>query len=45
MSTLPNILYLLENFNALIKYHIKAYKEGLPDERKIPRPDKLYANS
>ncbi|MDR2409889.1 MAG: hypothetical protein LBE13_17510, partial [Bacteroidales bacterium] len=35
MNTLQNILYFLENFNALIKYHIKAYKEGLPNERKI----------
>jgi hypothetical protein len=35
MNTLQNILYFLENFNALIKYHIKAYKEGIPDERKI----------
>ena len=35
MSTLQNILSILENFNALIKYHIKAYKEGLPNERKI----------
>lgn len=35
MNTLQNILSILENFNALIKYHIKAYKEGLPDERKI----------
>ncbi len=35
MNTLQNILSILENFNALIKYHIKAYKEGLPYKRKI----------
>jgi hypothetical protein len=35
MTTLLNTLLLLENYNALIKYHIKAYKEGVADERKI----------
>ncbi len=35
MNSLQNILSLLENYNALIKYHIKADKEGLPNERKI----------
>lgn len=35
MTTLLNTLFLLENYNALIKYHIKAYKEGISDEGKI----------
>lgn len=35
MNAIKNTLVLLENYNALIKYHIKAYKEGLSDERRI----------
>ncbi len=35
MNSLQNILFLLENYNALIKYHIKAHKECISDERKI----------
>jgi len=35
MNTTRTILHFLENYNALIKYHIKAYKEGLSGERKI----------
>lgn len=35
MNEFDNILLLLENYNALIKYHIKAFKEGVSDERKI----------
>jgi len=35
MTTLLNILLLLEDYNALIKYHIKAHKKGISDERRI----------
>lgn len=35
MTTLQNTLLLLENYNALIKYHVKAYKEGVSDEKKL----------
>lgn len=35
MNTLQNTLLLLENYNALIKYHIKAYKESVSDERSL----------
>ncbi len=35
MNTAQTILHLLENYNSLIKYHIKAYKEGLSGESKI----------
>lgn len=35
MNTLQNTLLLLEKYNALIKYHLKAYKEGILDERKL----------
>lgn len=35
MNTLQNILFLLENYNALIKYHIKVYKEDMSGKRKI----------
>lgn len=35
MNAIENILYLLERFNALIKFHIKAYREDVSDERKI----------
>lgn len=35
MNTLQNTLLLLEKYNALIKYHIKVYKEGILDERKL----------
>lgn len=35
MDTLQNTLLLLENYNALIKYHVKAYKESISDERRL----------
>ena len=35
MTNIQNTLLLLKRYNALIKYHLKAYEEGLFDARKI----------